>query len=710
MDGDVDDYPDWYNNTVYYLNDANNSDVNVVMWSWCGQVDDKYADGTLYSEYLEPMALLESTYPNVKFVYMTGHLDHWDDANNKEANDSIRRHCLREEKILYDFADIESYDPDGNFFQYAGDDCSYYLNGSSGTALGNWATEWRALHTENVDWYNCGAEHSDALNANLKAYAVWAMFVAIANNDVTSVSAWPTAAGITYGDDLSSATLSGGTASVAGSFAYDDITITPNAGTYSASLTFTPTDATNYNTVSGNIDVMVAKSTPTVTAWPTAAGITYGDDLSSAILSGGTASVAGSFAYDDNTITPNTGTYSAALIFTPTDVTNYNTVSGNIDVVVAKSTPTVSAWPTAASITDGDNLSSATLSGGTASVAGSFAYDDNTITPNAGTYSAALTFTPTDATNYNTVSGNIDVVVTAPPTVTTQTVSSILTTTATGNGNITDLGTPNPTAHGVCWNTGGTPTTADDVVDNGAASTTGAFTASMSSLTTGTLYHVRAFATNSAGTRYGSQVSFTTDVIPTIAFNAIASKGLESLSSAVLQVDISATSASLVTVDYAVTGTAAGSGIDYALADGTFAITAGNTTATITIASIVDDAIVEGDETVIVSLSNPGNATLGTNTVHTYTITDNDTATNVSDISISNLSVYPNPCTDNIYIANESNDISYIIIHDLSGQTVLKANYKSEKDINVSHLTSGLYLLMIVNNKGEKQMIKIVKE
>ena len=556
MDGDVGDYPDWYNNTVNYLNDANNSDVNVVMWSWCGQVDDKYADGTLYSEYLEPMALLESTYPNVKFVYMTGHLDHWDDANNKEANDSIRRHCLREEKILYDFADIESYDPDGNFFQYAGDDCSYYLNGSSGTALGNWATEWRALHTENVDWYNCGAEHSDALNANLKAYAVWAMFVAIANNDVTSVSAWPTAAGITYGDDLSSATLSGGTASVAGSFAYDDITITPNAGTYSASLTFTPTDATNYNTVAGNIDV----------------------------------------------------------------------------------------------------------------------------------------------------------VVTAPPTVTTQTVSSILTTTATGNGNITDLGTPNPTAHGVCWNTGGTPTTADDVVDNGAASTTGAFTASMSSLTTGTLYHVRAFATNSAGTRYGSQVSFTTDVIPTIAFNAIASKGLESLSSAVLQVDISATSASLVTVDYAVTGTAAGSGIDYTLADGTFAITAGNTTATITIASIVDDAIVEGDETVIVSLSNPGNATLGTNTVHTYTITDNDTATNVSDISISNLSVYPNPCTDNIYIANESNDISYIIIHDLSGQTVLKANYKSEKDINVSHLTSGLYLLMIVNNKGEKQMIKIVKE
>ena len=189
MDGDVGYYPNWYNNTVNYLNDANNNDINVVMWSWCGQVGDKYAAGTLYSDYLEPMALLEGTYPDVKFVYMTGHLDHWDDANNKEANDSIRRHCLREEKILYDFADIESYDPDGKFFQYAGDDCSYYSSESSDTPLGNWATEWRALHTENTDWYNCEAAHSDALNANLKAYAAWAMFVAIANNNVMSVSA-----------------------------------------------------------------------------------------------------------------------------------------------------------------------------------------------------------------------------------------------------------------------------------------------------------------------------------------------------------------------------------------------------------------------------------------------------------------------------------------------------------------------------------------
>ena len=95
-------------------------------------------------------------------------------------------------------------------------------------------------------------------------------------------------------------------------------------------------------------------------------------------------------------------------------------------------------------------------------------------------------------------------------TVTTQAVSSIGATTATGNGNITDLGTPNPTAHGVCWNTTGTPTTEDSTTNEEDADATGAFTTSMTGLTANTTYYVRAYATNTAGTAYGSQVSFTT--------------------------------------------------------------------------------------------------------------------------------------------------------------------------------------------------------
>jgi hypothetical protein len=96
-------------------------------------------------------------------------------------------------------------------------------------------------------------------------------------------------------------------------------------------------------------------------------------------------------------------------------------------------------------------------------------------------------------------------------TVTTQVVNNIGATTATGNGNITDLGNPNPTAYGICWNKSGSPTTSDDKVDNGAASATGAFTASMNGLIANTTYYVRAYATNTANTNYGDEVTFTTN-------------------------------------------------------------------------------------------------------------------------------------------------------------------------------------------------------
>ena len=88
--------------------------------------------------------------------------------------------------------------------------------------------------------------------------------------------------------------------------------------------------------------------------------------------------------------------------------------------------------------------------------------------------------------------------------------------------------------------------------------------------------------------------------------------------------DLSAASSKTVTVDFVVTGTATGSGTDYTLANDTLTISAGSTSGTITIASIVNDSLDEANETVIVTLSNPSNATLGSDDVHTYTINDND--------------------------------------------------------------------------------------
>ena len=93
-----------------------------------------------------------------------------------------------------------------------------------------------------------------------------------------------------------------------------------------------------------------------------------------------------------------------------------------------------------------------------------------------------------------------------------------------------------------------------------------------------------------------------------------------------MTVDLSFPSTQNVTVNYSVTGTATGSGTDYTLANGILTINAGLTSGTINITGIVNDSLDEPNETVIVTLSNPSNATLGTNNVHTYTINDNDNA------------------------------------------------------------------------------------
>ncbi|HYG76614.1 MAG TPA: Calx-beta domain-containing protein, partial [Planctomycetota bacterium] len=112
--------------------------------------------------------------------------------------------------------------------------------------------------------------------------------------------------------------------------------------------------------------------------------------------------------------------------------------------------------------------------------------------------------------------------------------------------------------------------------------------------------------------------------LPTVAFSATNSNGSEATTTANLAVTLSAASTQSVSVNYAVTGgTATGGGTDYTLASGTLTFNAGETSKNIAIA-VVNDTIPEANETIQVTLSSPVNANLGTNTVHTYTINDND--------------------------------------------------------------------------------------
>lgn len=115
-----------------------------------------------------------------------------------------------------------------------------------------------------------------------------------------------------------------------------------------------------------------------------------------------------------------------------------------------------------------------------------------------------------------------------------------------------------------------------------------------------------------------------------VAFSTTASSGSESTAAVSLSVTLGEVSGQPVTVAYAVTsGTATGGGADYTLANGTLSFASGATAQNINF-SVVNDSTDESDETVVVTLSGPTNATLGTNTRHTYTITDNDPTPSVS--------------------------------------------------------------------------------
>ncbi|MFZ1282078.1 MAG: T9SS type A sorting domain-containing protein [Ignavibacteriaceae bacterium] len=180
------DFVAWESTTRSYLNNSSNSDVNVVIWSWCGQVS--WASEENINTYLSLMTGLENDYPNVKFVYMTGHLDGTGLSGNLNLrNEQIRNYCLTNEKILFDFNDIESYDPDGNFYldKDANDNCDYDSDGN-GSLDKNWAIDWQNSHTINVDWYDCSPAHSQALNGNLKAYTAWWLWAKLAGWDSAS--------------------------------------------------------------------------------------------------------------------------------------------------------------------------------------------------------------------------------------------------------------------------------------------------------------------------------------------------------------------------------------------------------------------------------------------------------------------------------------------------------------------------------------------
>jgi hypothetical protein len=195
-----------------------------------------------------------------------------------------------------------------------------------------------------------------------------------------------------------------------GSCSVTGTTVTITSGSGACSITVTKAaDASYANATSAAATVSITRATATVSVWPTASAITYGQTLTSSLLTGGTASIAGSFAFTSPSTAPVAGTATQGVTFTPTDIADYAPATGTASVTVNKATPTVSAWPAASSITYNQTLASSILTGGTASIAGTFAWTNPATVPGVGTFAEGVTFTPSNSTDYNTIPGTVSV-------------------------------------------------------------------------------------------------------------------------------------------------------------------------------------------------------------------------------------------------------------------------------------------------------------
>lgn len=225
----------------------------------------------------------------------------------------------------------------------------------------------------------------------------------------TPTITWAAPAAIAFGTALSGKQLDA-SASVPGTFAYSPAAGTVlSAGVRTLSVTFTPTDASDYKSATASVSLTLSPGTPTI-SWATPSAIAYGTALSAAQLDA-TSTFPGTFTYSPAAGSVlGFGSQTLSVTFTPSDATNFTTVSATVALTVNKATPAIS-WATPATITSGTSLGSAQLNAST-TAAGTFAYSPAAGTvPAVGSQTLTAIFTPTDTVDYNSASASVSLTV-----------------------------------------------------------------------------------------------------------------------------------------------------------------------------------------------------------------------------------------------------------------------------------------------------------
>lgn len=183
--------------TRNYLDDPDNGEINVVMWSWCSigghDVADNYLPGmqTLINEYGKGGSKIgmgegQRQVP-VTFIFMTGHAETNSNVGGgrpKNQADTIIGYCKARGYYCLDYYGIDSHDMDDNYWEDAGDD------GNSADYGGNFYKDWQGEHKAGRDYFEnksrpggsvtFGAHNTQHITANRKAYAMWWILAQIA--------------------------------------------------------------------------------------------------------------------------------------------------------------------------------------------------------------------------------------------------------------------------------------------------------------------------------------------------------------------------------------------------------------------------------------------------------------------------------------------------------------------------------------------------
>ncbi len=145
-----------------------NPTINTSMWAWCQQLDG-YTEAQV-QQYLDSIGVLESQYPDVVFIYMTGNAQAGGAGgyNRYQRNDQIRAFCVTNNKVLYDFADL---------------DCWWYNTGTEQWEHSTYTYGEVEVPIEHSEFHGSNAGHTNDASCVQKANALWWMMAVI--------SGWP---------------------------------------------------------------------------------------------------------------------------------------------------------------------------------------------------------------------------------------------------------------------------------------------------------------------------------------------------------------------------------------------------------------------------------------------------------------------------------------------------------------------------------------